>query len=116
MNYTTAGNNYNGETVYSLLVAWSVLALVNRFIVSYLCSMANCTTAEYCGIHFFYGAAFGNALEGDEFPRSQLPKANTFSSLNNRLLDTRQFKVIIICCTIVAFSTKQSVSSSCANS
>lgn len=74
MNYTTAGNNYNGETVYSLLVAWSVLALVNRFIVSYLCSMANCTTAEYCGIYFFYGAAFGNALKGDEFPEANYLK------------------------------------------
>lgn len=60
--------------------------------------MANYTISEYCDIHFFYGAAFGNALEArrlyhQQFPQRELPCANTFTAVHVRLRETGKFEV-----------------------
>jgi hypothetical protein len=60
--------------------------------------MVNYTIAEYCDIHFFYGAALGNAVQArrlyhQQFPDRQLPNSKTFSSVHNRLRETGKFQV-----------------------
>lgn len=58
--------------------------------------MANYNNEEYCDMHFFYGAAFGNRYEArrlyaERFPNRQLPSANTFYAVHNRLRETGKF-------------------------
>lgn len=56
---------------------------------------------EYCNIHFYYGAAFGNSLHArrlyaERFPNMQCLCANTFQAVHDRLRDTGRFDVSMI--------------------
>lgn len=56
------------------------------------------TTAEYCDMHFMYGAALGNAAEARRlysatYPNRQLPSDKLFVRLHNRLREGGSFKV-----------------------
>lgn len=60
--------------------------------------MANYSNAEYSDMHFYYGAAFGNANEArrlysDYFPNRRCPSAKTFTAVHNRLHATGTFHV-----------------------
>jgi hypothetical protein len=63
--------------------------------------MAMFTIAEYCDMHFLYGAAFGNASEArrlysEYFPNRQCPSAKTFTAVHNRLHETGTVEVSMV--------------------